>query len=449
MPEAPYAELDYKKNLKLDLFPTIWCPGCGIGTIMMQLAMVLDEMAMDESNTIVVTGIGCTGRMGGYMKYESVYTLHGRTMPVAEAIKTVRPEMHVIVVAGDGDTASIGGNHLIHAIRRNAHLTVLCNNNEIYGLTGGQTGPTTPTGTKTLSSPAGNPNTPINLQGLVRSSPHALYAKTTVYHQLHMRNVIQEAIEHPGFAFVDITSQCIENNGRRIGFASANDMLTFYRKTYKRAAKGAEHLNPFEIGVLYPRTDGAAETNGNGAGMTAVPERPAALPEQPAGAMRATAESAATTSAPAGDDEKARKRAESQERAALMAQLSAEVKLQVAKKELTLVEALTEAGLDVPEWLRTGASAPAPAPVAAGEVEISATGADPKTQEQPNDLAAQAVEAVAEAPADPKEAKRAEAQRKLALMQRLPSELKLRVAKREITLEDALRQAGVDPEASV
>ena len=152
MPEAPYAELDYKKNLKLDLFPTIWCPGCGIGTIMMQLAMVLDEMAMDESNTIVVTGIGCTGRMGGYMKYESVYTLHGRTMPVAEAIKTVRPEMHVIVVAGDGDTASIGGNHLIHAIRRNARLTVLCNNNEIYGLTGGQTGPTTPTGTKTLSS---------------------------------------------------------------------------------------------------------------------------------------------------------------------------------------------------------------------------------------------------------------------------------------------------------
>jgi 2-oxoglutarate/2-oxoacid ferredoxin oxidoreductase subunit beta len=451
MPEAPYAELDYKKNLKLDLFPTIWCPGCGIGTIMMQLAMVLDEMAMDESNTIVVTGIGCTGRMGGYMKYESVYTLHGRTLPVAEAIKTVRPEMHVIVVAGDGDTASIGGNHLIHAIRRNAKLTVLCNNNEIYGLTGGQTGPTTPTGTKTLSSPAGNPNTPINLQGLVRSSPHALYAKTTVYHQLHMRNVIQEAIEHPGFAFVDITSQCIENNGRRIGFASANEMLTFYRKTYKRAAKGAEHLNAFEIGVLYPRTDGTAETNGNGAGMTVVPERPAALPEQPAGPMKAAAEpTAAPMPAAASDDEKARKRAESQERAALMAQLSPEVKLQVAKKELTLVEAMTAAGLEVPESLRTGASAPAPAPVAPGEVEISATGADPKTQEQPGDLAAQAVETVAEAPteapADAQAAKKAEAQRKLALMQRLPSELKLRVAKREISLEDAMREAGVDPE---
>jgi 2-oxoglutarate/2-oxoacid ferredoxin oxidoreductase subunit beta len=474
MPEAPMAELGYKEHLKLDLFPTIWCPGCGIGTIMMQLAMVLDEMGLDETNTIIVTGIGCTGRMGGYMKYESVYTLHGRTLPVAEAIKTVRPEMHVVVVAGDGDTASIGGNHLIHAIRRNAHLTVLCNNNEIYGLTGGQTGPTTPTGTKTLSSPAGNPNTPINLQGLVRSSPHSLYAKTTVYHQLHMRNVMREAIEHPGFAFVDITSQCIENNGRRIGFASANDMLTFYRKTYKRAAKDAVRLNPFEIGVLYPEADGAASANGNGTSVTSVPERPAELPAQPAGPMTATAEAPAATERPAaaGDDEKARKRAESQERAAVMAQLPADVKLRVARKELTLVEALTAAGLDVPEFLRTGASAPAGAPVAGGEVTISASGQDPATEVRPSELDAQKAESVAEQrdlvggtpggdpqpaaprtpedaapPIDAADARRAEAQRKLALMQRLPSELKLRVARRELTLEEALREAGVEPGA--
>ncbi len=483
MPEATLAELGFKSRLKLDLFPTIWCPGCGICTIMMQLAMVLDDMGLDETNTIIVTGIGCTGRMGGYMKFESVYTLHGRTLPVAEAIKAVRPEMNVIVVAGDGDTASIGGNHLIHAIRRNAQLTVLCNNNEIYGLTGGQTGPTTPSGTKTLSSPAGNPNTPINLQGLVRSSSHSVYAKTTVYHQLHMRNVIREAIEHPGFAFVDITSQCIENNGRRIGFASANDMLTFYRKAYKRAGKDATHLNPFEIGILYPQADGtdvaAATTTGNGSGTTAAPARPEALPEQPAGPMASASDSpgsagAAAKPPTADDDAKARKRAESQERAALMAQLSAEVKMSVARKEITLVEALSQAGIPIPEWLRTGASAPAGAPVAPGEVEISASGANPATEDQPTELAAQKAEAAAEerdliggAPGndiqpaaprtaadaappdlDPKEAKRAEAQRRLALMQRLPSELKLRVAKREISLEEALREAGVDPEAS-
>ncbi len=454
MPEAPFAELDFKRHLKVDLFPTIWCPGCGIGTIMIELAMVLDEMGMDETNTILVTGIGCTGRMGSYMKFESVYTLHGRTLPVAEAIKAVRPEMHVVVVAGDGDTASIGGNHLIHAIRRNAPLTVLCNNNEIYGLTGGQTGPTTPTGTKTLSSPAGNPNTPINLQGLVRSSPQALYAKTTVYHQLHMRNVIREAIEHPGFSFVDITSQCIENNGRRIGFASANDMLNFYRKTYKRASKDAEHLNPFEIGILSPRPADAGTTNGNGAGTTSTPERPAALPEQPSGPMASATESPGATGStgaakPATDDEKARRRAESQERAAVMAQLSAEVKLAVAKKELTLTDALTQAGIPIPEWLRTGASAPSGAPVAPGDVQISATGQDPRTELQPTELDAQKAEAAVEerTPADPKEAKRAEAQRKLGLMQRLPSDVKLRVAKGEMTLADALREAGIDPDA--
>ena len=470
------AEMTYKDRLKLDLFPTIWCPGCGIGTIMMMLAMTLDEMKLDERNTVIVTGIGCTGRMGGYLKHEAVYTLHGRTLPVAEAIKTVRPELQVIVVAGDGDTASIGGNHLIHTIRRNAPVTVLCNNNEIYGLTGGQTGPTTPTGTKTLSSPGGNPNTPINLQGLVRSSPHALYAKSTVYHQLHLRNVIREAIEWPGFSFVDITSQCIENNGRRIGFASANEMLTFYRKTYKRAPKEATQLNAFEIGVVYP-SDHLAR-NGNGAEAL----RPAALPAQPGGPMSsatespgeggATAPAAATPAVERTDDEKARRRAESQQRAALMARLPAEVKMRVATREMTLPQALAEAGLEIPEWLRTGSSAPPDAPVAPGDVEPSATGADPRTQHKPQ-LDGQKAEAVAEgrdliggAPgtdtqpamprtaedarpasvSDPKEAKRAEAQRRLAIMQRLPSELKLRVAQREISLDDAMREAGIEPE---
>ncbi|HEU5324596.1 MAG TPA: thiamine pyrophosphate-dependent enzyme [Candidatus Limnocylindria bacterium] len=485
MPEAPMAELGYKDRLKVELFPTIWCPGCGIGTIMMQLALTLDEMGLNERNTIIVTGIGCTGRMGGYLKHEAVYTLHGRTLPVAEAIKTVRPEMNVIVVAGDGDTASIGGNHLIHSIRRNAPVTVLCNNNEIYGLTGGQTGPTTPTGTKTLSSPAGNPNTPINLQGLVRSSPHALYAKSTVYHQLHLRNAIREAIEWPGFSFVDITSQCIENNGRRIGFASANEMLTFYRKTYKRAPKDADHLAPFEIGIVYPAQHPARNGNGTAPAAETDGQRPEALPAQPTGPMASATDSpgegGATTPEAATkvieartDDEKARRRAESVERAALMARLSPDVKVRVAKREITLVQALSEAGIEIPEWARTGASAP-DAPVPAGTVERSATGADPATEVKP-ELDAQKAEAAAEgrdliggqpggdtqpaaprtpedaapasvqAPADSREAKRAESQRKLALMQRLPSDLKLRVAKREITLEDAMHEAGIEPE---
>ena len=235
------AEMTYKDRLKLDLFPTIWCPGCGIGTIMMQLAMTLDEMGLDERNTIIVTGIGCTGRMGGYLKHEAVYTLHGRTLPVAEAIKTVRPEMNVIVVAGDGDTAQHRRQppHPLHPPQRAGHGAVQqqrdlrphrrpdradhAHRHEDAQLARRQ------------PEHADQPPGPGAFE-----SPHALYAKSTVYHQLHMRNAIREAIEWPGFSFVDITSQCIENNGRRIGFASANDMLTFYRKTYKRAAKDAD-----------------------------------------------------------------------------------------------------------------------------------------------------------------------------------------------------------------
>ncbi len=349
MPEAAFAELDFKSKLKMDLFPTIWCPGCGIGTIMIELAMVLDELGMDQTNTVIVTGIGCTGRMGSYMQFDAVYTLHGRTLPVAEAIKTVRPELNVIVVAGDGDTASIGGNHLIHAIRRNARVTVLCNNNEIYGLTGGQTGPTTPSGTKTLSSPGGNPNTPINLQGIVRSSPHALYARTTVYHQPQMRTAIREAIQHDGFSFVDITSQCIENNGRRIGFANANEMLTHYRKTYKRAPKGAEALGPFELGILYP--EGHPErTNGHGTDASAPAATNGSATQADAAAPGAPAAAKPATERPSvSDDEKARKRAEAQKKLALMQRLDPAVKLQVAKGELTLADALRAAGIDPTE----------------------------------------------------------------------------------------------------
>jgi 2-oxoglutarate ferredoxin oxidoreductase subunit beta len=242
--------MSFKDKLKSELFPTIWCPGCGIGLIMTQLAMVMEDLGLDRHNTVIVTGIGCTGRMGAYMQFDSVYTLHGRTLPVAEAIKTVRPELNVIVMSGDGDQASIGGNHLLHSIRRNPNITVLCNNNEIYGLTGGQAGPTTPQGTKTVSSPAGATAASVNLQGLVNTNPHAYYAKTTVYHQGQMRKAIREAVEWPGFSFVDITSQCIENNGRRIGFPSANDMLMFYKKEYRQAPQGSTQLALRQLGIV-------------------------------------------------------------------------------------------------------------------------------------------------------------------------------------------------------
>ena len=240
----------FKDLLRLERFPTSWCPGCGLGTVMIQLAMVMDELGLDHTNSTVISGVGCSGRLACYMNVDSVYTLHGRTLPVAEAVRLVNPGLKVIVVSGDGDLAGIGGNHLLHAARRNPDLTVLCNNNQVYALTGGQAGPTTPRGTPTVSSPVGASYDPVNLQNLMKAGAKYFYAKTTVYHQVHFRKCIKEAIAWPGFAFIDITSQCIENNGRRLGFNSAYEMLLHYRMTYKRAPEGAETLGPDEIGIV-------------------------------------------------------------------------------------------------------------------------------------------------------------------------------------------------------
>ncbi len=240
----------FKDLLKLELFPTTWCPGCGIGQIMIQLAMVMDELGLDHTNSTIISGVGCTGRLAGYFNVDGVYTLHGRTLPVAEAVKLVNPGLKVIVVSGDGDLASIGGNHLLHAARRNPDLTVLCNENQVYALTGGQAGPTTPRDTSTTSTPAGAPYDPVNLQNVMKSGAKYFYARTTVYHQVHLRKCIKEAIAWPGFAFVDIVCHCIENNGRRLGFNSAYEMLQHFRKTYKRAPDDAETLEPLEIGIV-------------------------------------------------------------------------------------------------------------------------------------------------------------------------------------------------------
>jgi 2-oxoglutarate/2-oxoacid ferredoxin oxidoreductase subunit beta len=240
----------FKDLLRVELFPTIWCPGCGIGILMSQVAMVMDELGLDHTNSAVISGIGCTGRMAGYMNLDSVYTLHGRTLPVAEAVKTVQPDLNVIVISGDGDLTSIGGNHLLHTARRNANLTVLCNTNEVYGLTGGHAGPTTPEGAKTISTPAGAAYEPLNLQNLLKGGSKYFYARTTVYHQFHLRRCVKEALAWPGFSFVDITSQCIENYGRRLGFKTGYEMLAWYREKYKIAPDGAESLGPFELGMV-------------------------------------------------------------------------------------------------------------------------------------------------------------------------------------------------------
>jgi 2-oxoglutarate ferredoxin oxidoreductase subunit beta len=187
--------------------------------------------------------------MASYMNFDAVHTPHGRALTAAEAIKTVRPDLHVIVLSGDGDLAGIGGNHLLHTSRRNADITVFCNDNEIYGLTGGQAGPTTPKGTKTLTSPRGEAYLPLRLGRILTQQAPYFYARTSVYHLNHFRTCIREALLWEGFSFVDIISDCIELNGRRLGFRTAHQMFKWFDRRFHIVEGAKDHLLEDELGI--------------------------------------------------------------------------------------------------------------------------------------------------------------------------------------------------------
>lgn len=239
----------YKNLLKMHRYPHTWCPGCGIGAVMKNVAMVLSDLGWNHQNTAVVSGIGCSGRMASYMNFDAVHTPHGRALTAAEAIKTARPDLNVIVLSGDGDLASIGGNHLLHTSRRNADITTFCNDNEIYGLTGGQAGPTTPKGTKTITSPQGIPYSPLRLSRILTQQVPYFYARTSVYHLNHFRMCIREALQWKGFSFVDILSDCIELNGRRLGFKTAYQMFKWFEQRFHIVEGIQDHLEEDELGI--------------------------------------------------------------------------------------------------------------------------------------------------------------------------------------------------------
>ena len=239
----------YKDLLKMRRYPHAWCPGCGIGAVLKNVAMVLKELGWNYQNTVAISGIGCSGRMAGYMNLDAVHTPHGRALTAAETIKTVRPELNAVVLSGDGDLASIGGNHLLHTSRRNPDITVFCNDNEIYGLTGGQAGPTTPKGTKTITSPRGEPYAPLRLGRILTQQAPYFYARTTIYHLNHLKTCIQEALLWKGFSFVDIISDCIELNGRRLGFKTAYQMFKWFDERFHIVEGVRDHLAEDELGI--------------------------------------------------------------------------------------------------------------------------------------------------------------------------------------------------------
>ena len=215
--------------LRVERMPHIWCPGCGLGLVVSCFLRGLLRSRLDLDKVVVVSGIGCTGRAAGYINLDSFHTTHGRAVPFATGLKIANPELKVVVISGDGDLVAIGGNHLIHAARRNTDLTILCVNNFIYGMTGGQLGPTTPLTARTTTSVSGNPDRPFNVPYLVAASGAAYVARWTTAHVRRLEKAVTEALLKKGFNLVEIISPCPTYYGRMNKQVTGLDQMKYYR----------------------------------------------------------------------------------------------------------------------------------------------------------------------------------------------------------------------------
>ena len=204
--------------LRGERLPHIWCQGCGLGTALTTFISALQWLEAnkdwDMDKVCVVSGIGCTGRVAGYLRLDSFHTTHGRAVPFATGLKLANPDLKVVVISGDGDIAGIGGNHFIHAARRNLDITMICVNNFNYGMTGGQVGPTTPHGARAVTTQYGNYEYPFNLPYLAAAGGASYMARWTVLHARRLGWSLREAMQHPGFSFVEIIAPCSTSYAR-------------------------------------------------------------------------------------------------------------------------------------------------------------------------------------------------------------------------------------------
>ena len=216
--------------LREDRMPHIWCPGCGLGSVLHCFLNALVKTGIDMDKVVVVSGIGCTGRVAGYVKLDSFHTTHGRAIPFATGLKVANPELEVVVFSGDGDLVAIGGNHLIHAARRNLDMLVLCVNNFNYGMTGGQLGPTTPLEARTTTSPIGNYERPFNVPYLATASGAVYVARWTSMHVRRLEQTINEALQRRGFRFIEVIAPCPPVYGRMNRQPTGMDQMRYYRE---------------------------------------------------------------------------------------------------------------------------------------------------------------------------------------------------------------------------
>ncbi len=237
--------------VRMDRIPHIWCPGCGIGSVFMSCLTAIKQTGISYDEFAMVSGIGCSGRGAGYINIDSFHTTHGRAIPFATGIKMAKPDMNVIVFSGDGDLFAIGGNHFIHAARRNMDITVICVNNLIYGMTGGQVAATTPHRAKSSTTTEGNPETPFNLPLLAYASGATFVARWTMLHSMDVADAIQMAISNKGFSFIEVLSPCPINFGRRNKEKSLETLNLYHDNTIiKNNADITELDIDFKRGVV-------------------------------------------------------------------------------------------------------------------------------------------------------------------------------------------------------
>jgi 2-oxoglutarate ferredoxin oxidoreductase subunit beta len=219
--------------LRTERIPHIWCPGCGIGTTVNCFARALLESKMNLDRVAVVSGIGCTGRVAGYVKLDSFHTTHGRAIPFATGLKLANPGLEVIVYSGDGDLTAIGGNHLIHAARRNMDIKVICVNNLIYAMTGGQTAPTTPATAVTTTHPYGSYDPTFDLAALVAAAGASYVARWTTFHVRQLTKAMSEVFRKRGFCFIEVVSPCPTLYQRRNKMGDGLDAMKYYKERSK------------------------------------------------------------------------------------------------------------------------------------------------------------------------------------------------------------------------
>ena len=226
--EQSYTEHPLENWLRMDRIPHIWCSTCGIGTAVTCFVEAVKKTQIPREDISVVSGIGCSGRIAGYIKTDSFHTTHGRAVPFAVGLKMGNPRLKVVVFSGDGDLTAIGGNHFIHTARRNIDITVLCINNFIYAMTGGQLAPTTPQTALATTAPYGNYEYPFNLPALAASCGAVYVARWTALHVRRLANSIAEALQKKGFSFVEIICPCTTLYARKNKLGSGLDLMKFY-----------------------------------------------------------------------------------------------------------------------------------------------------------------------------------------------------------------------------